>query len=232
MPPITNKDTDADQSSSWVDVVKGPCRQSHYRNGSLVPDPKDVLVSETLDVEEVCVSVSILSLTSSPVSVPGYSMVSPDKTMLSPRVITTTSPSPVCTSSRHQSRTADAKNRAVSCLDQDLASTHQTEAPRTNTKRDKQEADYVCQMFLKTVMSQDSSVSVMLKEPQSKKSKKDLFKEIDKAWQKSSDDRINQIKTEQERFAMVTENDNGKDLEGDTVFPNGITAAWYEYPCL
>ena len=96
-------------------------------------DPKQVLVTETFqeDVEEVCDSVSILSLTSSPASVNDCSMVSPDKTMLSPRTMTATSPSPEWASSKHQSRTGDVKKCAVRCLDKDLESTQQTAAPRT-----------------------------------------------------------------------------------------------------
>ncbi len=148
--------------------------------------------------------VSSLSLTSSPVSVNGINMVSPDKTMFSPRTMRE-SPSPDLPSSTHQSHTVhgDDKNRVVCCLDEDLASTKETtvpfqqsaalgssltsscldvETPQNtkcpNKKRGQVESDYVCLMLLKTVMVQDSSVTVMLKEQGTKTSKKDLFKEI------------------------------------------------------
>jgi hypothetical protein len=158
-------------------------------------------------------------------------------------------------SSKYQSRTLDdnGRKRAVRCLDGELASTKDTAAPleqsaplgiaevetthntkRTTNKRGKVEADYVCLQMLKTVMAQESSIAAMLKEEGSKKSKKDLFKEIGQAWHKSSDERINKIKDnnlsyyckkildcvqdllseeQRERFAMLAENGNGHTLE-------------------
>jgi hypothetical protein len=115
------------------------------------------------------------------------------------------------TSSQSRTVHGDGKKRAVRCLDEDLASTKQTAAPlqhsaalgspltsscldvettqntkRPNNNRGKLEADYVCLVLLKTVMAQDSSVAAMLKEQGAKTSKKDLFKEVGKAWHQSS----------------------------------------------
>ena len=74
--------------------------------------------------------VSSLSLTSSPARANGSNMVSPDKTMFSPRAMRV-SPSPDHPSSKHQSRTVhdDDKKCVVRCLDEDLVSTKKTVAP-------------------------------------------------------------------------------------------------------
>jgi hypothetical protein len=163
-------------------------------------------------MDEICDSVGSLSLQSSPVSVndSGSNMVSPEKTMLVSRDMMVSA-----TADEYQSRTLDdnGNKRAVRCFDGELESTMDTTAPfeqsapldiaevetthntkRTSNKCGKVEADYVCLQMLKTVMTQESSITSMLKEEGSKKSKKDLFKEIGQAWHKSSDERINKIK--------------------------------------
>jgi hypothetical protein len=201
MPPVAKKVGDADESYSWVDPVKASAGASRYKNGSQYVDPRKVLVAETQD--EMCDSVGSLSLQSSPGSVngSGSNMVSPEKTMLAPRdmMVSATADGP---SSKYQSRTLDdnCRKHAVRYLDGELASTKDTAAPfeqsaplgiaevetthntkRTTNKRGKVEADYVCLQMLKTVMAQESSIAAMLKEEGSKKSKKDLFKEIGQA---------------------------------------------------
>jgi hypothetical protein len=136
-------------------------------------------------------------------------MVSPDKVMFSSKTMRV-SPSPDRPSSKYQSHTVhdDDKKHEVCCLDEDLTSTKFTTSPlqqgstplhwssltsscvdvettqnteRPNNKRGKLESDYMCLMLLQTVMTQDSSVTVILKEQGTKTSKKDLFKEIDKS---------------------------------------------------
>jgi len=94
MPPVVKKVGDTDESYSWADTVKTDPDQPRYRNGDQYVDPHKCLVPETLEedteeIEEMCVSVSSLSLTSSPVSGNGSNMVSPDKTMMSPRTMRT-----------------------------------------------------------------------------------------------------------------------------------------------
>ena len=92
MSPVAKNVGDADESYSWVDAVKNDSVQSRYRNGEQYVDSHKRLIPETLqedtqEMEEVCGSVSSLSLTSSPDSVNRISMVSPDKTMISPRTM-------------------------------------------------------------------------------------------------------------------------------------------------
>ncbi len=143
-------------------------------------------LSEQVSYTCVLTSWRVLSLTKtlvtcSPDSVNGNgsNMVSPEKTMLVPRnmmmSVTTDGPS-----SKYQSHTLDdnGNKRSVRCLDGDLASTKDTAVPleqsvplgiaevetthntkRTTNKCGKVEGDDVCLQILKTVMTQESSIT-------------------------------------------------------------------------
>jgi hypothetical protein len=220
MPPHPKKVGDTDESLRWVDVVKSP---SGFRNGPQYVDPSKRLVEETQvtqvesdKMDEMCDSVSSLSLTSSPGSGTGSNMVSPDKTMLGPSdIMGAASATAHYPSSKHQARTLDDRGgkKVGRCLDTELAITQQTAPPLqqaaslgiadidttvnsqgTKKRRSQMQADYVCLQMLRTIMSQNSSIAAMLKEDGAKKTKKDLFKEIVHAWRKSSDEKINTLK--------------------------------------
>ena len=96
-------------------------------------DPNNRLVAETLtedaeEMDDLCGSVSGLSVTSSPASGNDSNMVSPDQTHLSPMTMRS-APTADRPCSKNQSRTDNGNKTVVCCLDKDLASTKHTAAP-------------------------------------------------------------------------------------------------------
>jgi hypothetical protein len=176
MPPLPKKVGDADESLRWVDVVKSP---SGFRNGPEYVHPQKRLVAET-QVDDMCDSVSSLSLTSSPGSGTGSNMVSPDKTILGPSdMMGAASATAHYPSSKHQARTLDdsGSKKVGRCLDTEFASTQKTAPPlqqtaplgitdvetTVNTKgtkkrRSQMQSDYVCLQMLKTFVCAKTSV--------------------------------------------------------------------------